>query len=514
MKVVTFELHLLEPLLATQVGGGDPNSAVGLDFIPGSAIRGMVIARYRRQNRADAADERFRRLFLDGSARFLNAYPQAYGRRTLPVPLSWHVPKGKERPVRDLALSAPQKDHHHQWQRTAHSFCHLWQTEEAFEGIHFGLKARVEWVEPEKHINIHVAREDRQRIVKGESTVFRYEALVPGQVFCGVILVDREEDLKALQECFQDGDIVTLGGSHLAGYGKVRLQNVRIQEDWREYEPVGDEETGTLIVTLLSDALIRDLETGAYMASLEPILRVKHQQAFVATRIVGGFNRKWNLPLPQAQAVRAGSVFVYPAQNGLLERLRALAEQGIGERRAEGFGRIALNWHRASEVEPQEKPQPSLPLSVTLKQETSKNLARQMVERMLREKLDRDVTRTIHRLRIQNPPSNTQLSRVRIAARQALTQNNPEAIIRHLDAMRKAAREQFRSARIDGERLDEWLRDRAKNPESIWDLLGIDRRRLPTVGDVQPKLDKDLALEYTVRLIDAVLHKAQKEVAR
>lgn len=68
MKALTFNVQLLEPLLVNDVGGGDPNSAVGFEFIPGSVIKGgALIGKYLRgkpKNSVDAEDSEFRKLFL------------------------------------------------------------------------------------------------------------------------------------------------------------------------------------------------------------------------------------------------------------------------------------------------------------------------------------------------------------------------------------------------------------------------------------------------------------------
>ena len=46
MLALTFTLELKEPLLMTAIEG-DPNSAVSLPFVPGSALRGALAGRYR-----------------------------------------------------------------------------------------------------------------------------------------------------------------------------------------------------------------------------------------------------------------------------------------------------------------------------------------------------------------------------------------------------------------------------------------------------------------------------------
>jgi len=301
-----------------------------------------------------------------------------------------------------------------------------------------------------------------------------------------------------------------MAGSHLAGYGQVRFEKVEIQDEWQEYTPVG-EDTDDIVVTLLSDTLIRNPQTGAYVSSLQPVLMEEAEAAFVGTRIVGGFNRKWNLPLPQTMAIQAGSVFVYGHNPALLEKLQILKRTGIGERRAEGFGRIAVNWHKVEEMELVEKPKPQRSLSVTLRNSTSIDLAQRMVERMLRKQLDRELIIIVSRIKIRGSrPSNTQLSRIRIVARLALAHGDPQIIIEHLKKMKNTARDQFQRARIGTECLDDWLRGLAENPKKIWQ--NVDTRRI-TIGGIKPELTDNLALEYTVRLIDQVLRKKKEEAS-
>ena len=57
MNALTFQIHLHEPVLVTQVGSGDSNSAVGFDFIPGSVIRGALIGRYLQRRNEDKVDD-------------------------------------------------------------------------------------------------------------------------------------------------------------------------------------------------------------------------------------------------------------------------------------------------------------------------------------------------------------------------------------------------------------------------------------------------------------------------
>ena len=101
MKALTSQIHLLEPLLATQLGAGEENSAQSFNYIPGSMLRGALVSIYlgiksaRMQDVGDPAhDPVCRRLFFDGTTCYLNAYPVDHiGHGQCPNHL-WYVERG------------------------------------------------------------------------------------------------------------------------------------------------------------------------------------------------------------------------------------------------------------------------------------------------------------------------------------------------------------------------------------------------------------------------------------
>jgi len=95
MKALTYQLRLLEPVLVSQAETGEENSAIGLPFVPGSALRGAVVARYLQNETPDdlAKKPATRALLLDGTVAFLNAYPAPEGKKLLPRPFSWFTEK-------------------------------------------------------------------------------------------------------------------------------------------------------------------------------------------------------------------------------------------------------------------------------------------------------------------------------------------------------------------------------------------------------------------------------------
>ena len=46
MKALRYRMHLLEPVLVSEAGAGEENSAIGFSYIPGSALRGALASRW------------------------------------------------------------------------------------------------------------------------------------------------------------------------------------------------------------------------------------------------------------------------------------------------------------------------------------------------------------------------------------------------------------------------------------------------------------------------------------
>jgi len=302
MKALYFEIDLLSPVLLAQLNRNDPNSRISFNYLPGSALRGLLVEQYRRNHPTVATDGAFRRLFLDGTVRFLHAYPQApkgIGSRMLPTPLSWKQEKdlaeSHKKPLFDFALqeAGSTQDDAKTWQSINAPFSTIWTSEEAYEGQdddgqEFGDQEfeLEEWQAPSHHylvkspdmqVNIHNARGDRRHPTDGDnSTVFRYDALAPDQTFCGWVLAEEEQDLLTIADLFQAAPTMIIGRSHSAGYGRIRARvNARIESSasgWQEYQPMNLDASDKLIVTLLSDAVLRDPLTGAYALASQAAL--------------------------------------------------------------------------------------------------------------------------------------------------------------------------------------------------------------------------------------------------
>lgn len=516
MKALHYRLHVLEPVLVSQAGAGEENSAVGLPYIPGSALRGVLATRWLAKHPGTdlANDPQARALFLDGTVCYLNAYPELEEERSLPVPASWFVEKEQADDERamiyDLAV-APEPDLPKKSLGEG-IFCLVErrEPENAWEEPGFTTVL----IAPERSNQVHITLEEVNRRGEGNQ-VYRYEALAPGQDFIGVILAPEAQDLGELKELLINGDLL-LGTAHLAGYGRVSVEVVEeTSHDWRE-APSFAAPDGRVVVTLLSPAILRSdngqvgWDGGQALArSIGLPADARLLAAFGKTTLMGGYNRKWSLPLPQAWVLTAGSVFVFESAQIDRSALRRALDHGIGERRAEGYGRIAVNWQAAAQIS--QRPQQDFddttantPLSPTIRQ-----LARQMAQRRLRAMLDQGLIKRVVQEAdaVHNPPSNAQLSAIRQATLAGWAQNllTMEPLLNYLSELKEAGKSQLDRCRMGvyGPRLREWLEERSRKLDVETQLL--QGGSLPQVAGETADLTKELRVEYTARLIDGVM---------
>jgi len=534
MAVLTYQINLIEPVLVTKLDG-DPNSNISYDYLPGSVLRAALLGRFAsdknvavkdaledERTRADAA-----RLFF-GRARFLNAYPvDRLNNRTLPKPLSWRQSKSArtkarddakhEVPIYDFAIAQRDGD---QYQRAEGLFCFMDDRDDT-----------VRLVSPNRQVMIHTQRASQDgkrnygRALKNDSAVYRYESLAAGQVFAAAVLCD-ETDAELFEPLLK-GEY-SLGGARTAGY----------MDTWREAPGQIEDSAHELIVTLASDVLLRNAY-GQYVADADLLARqiaerlgveALLEQAFVSAHPVGGFNRKWGLPLPQALAFEMGSVLVLKlAQPVSADRLRALEESGIGERRTDGFGRLVFNWQYREKlsIEAPVRNEPA-PKSIG-GDELSKEVAQRMAERTLKARMETRLMAQAGRIHIERSPGRTQLSRLRNIVLDELRQPKLTQITRgqetksriqwFLDDIlkRRVTREAWERARVNGKPLVEWIKsvhDADVDDANKWrKAVGLRDEEVPKVevgNDVSAELTATMRREFSLRLIAEVLKRAAK----
>lgn len=524
MKTVTFILRLVEPVLVT-APGGDPNSDQSQPFVPGSVVRGALAGRY------DSEGADFNRLFLDGGIRFLNAYPIGVNwQRSLPTPLAWVKAKNPKEDGTD-----------HLYDRTQD------QTQVEKVGQTKGLKnsffefrdGRVATLRLKYEVAVHTQRNrPKGRAVKNdpESAVFRYQALAAGHRFAGAILVDtnNKEDAETLLKLLQGGPLL-LGGSQSAGYGLVEVEQAAIAGDWRETGgTVGNISAGTpFTVFLLSDAILRDPNTGQEGAALPAALerhlsgrKLKPMTGRTFTRLGwgGGFNVKWGLPLPQQWATLKGSSWTLVCEEGEITagEIEKIERAGLGERRAEGFGRLvfAPGWPAATRFGEDKEALldgPAAGQAFPRLDGAAAKLAGRMRERLARQELDKRVVlaaqqkaKGVGRVGV----SKSQLARLRLRVQRESGKQDMSDFRAYLAGthQRKSADDQFSRFNLGGRNFRGWLEDLAAEPQSVWAEMDLKKWQPPVIG-AEPYNYQTAALshEYTIRLISAVCEQLAKQ---
>ncbi|MGG6269698.1 RAMP superfamily CRISPR-associated protein [Leptolyngbya sp. AN03gr2] len=510
MKAITIVLKTQQPILATSFQG-DPNSDVSYSYLPGSMIRGALISRYLKRHDLPEdilQDATVRRLFFDGTTRYLNAYLCRDKQRSLPVPLSWNQPKTAEVPCQLYDLSRFDLE-------DLEEEIALKSVSKAFCTVHAN---QTFLYSEQRRINIHNLRNrKRGRSVDGSGEIFRYDAIDAGQTFQAVILCEAA-DVDTLQGLLAPIDL-WIGGSQSAGYGHIQIQAVKVHDRWTEtsVQPIEQLRREAFTITLLSDMILRD-QWGQAVAdpqilihSLEAKLQkpLKLIQGFVRSTLVGGFNRKWGLPLPQVQALSAGSVFVCEPIELTAQQIQDLEAQSIGDRTTEGFGRIAINWLEEHSTFQASLPEEVIQTGSISLSEPSRQIARGMAERLLRQKMERLLEDRVEKFRAEEVAiTNSQLSRLMILARQALQNENQSDLVQSLlENLPSNARGKFERTKVNSNQsLDRQILEWLNQPKGwITNLPSV------TIAGESLELSDELAREYTLRLIIAVAKKMRKE---
>lgn len=515
MKALTFTIELLESMLATGLEG-DPNAGVSQNFVAGSVLRGAIIGLYlRAENLPELRlDNHERELFFNGKVCYLNAYPQIKinhkeTKRSLPVLLSWQKVKDADdkQGLDDFCFAKRDKDK---------------QYKDIDSPFFIFDNSKIIKVKPDTRLAVHTRRDARKgRSTSDDGAVFRYESIVARTKFGGVIIGD--ETWLAEINGLIDRKEVLLGGSRTAGYGRAKICNTKI-EDWSEdKKAVEVKPSDPFTITLLSNALIRDVN-GQFQANLTAEnlginARLCEKQTFKRGELVGGFNRKWGLPLPQQLSIKAGSVFKFIAQEDIDEStIQTWLDQGIGERRVDGFGRIAVNLNNADKLYfDASEPDKIQEVKLTGASATARTLAQKMNERILRQKFETKLIAQVGSTNIEGKEiRKSQISRLRLVVREAIRAKDQTKIQNFFENLKKTARDQFDGAKIEENgnksRFQTWLYDILQGQGK----LEIGESAMPGIGGltVPNALLNDLKLEYHLRLIDGVLARAAKDNQR
>jgi len=527
MNAIQLIIELKSSLLVASTHYGDENSRISLEYIPGSTIKGAVIHQFVKQDTFTdqdiySKDATFRKYFFDDQVIFLNAYP--YNStffdhpRAIPVPLSWQTEKqnleeqNNEREVFDYAYD----DDADLNQAKTEPRKFFWQVPERIsdEPIRYPL------ISPKMISTVHNMSVHPHIKKPDSSTVFRYDVIAPKQVFCSYILFKDEALLKSIELLVPTGSVF-LGGSRSARYGHTHITKVEVK-NWEEFESQGDDSDDDVVITLLSDMILKDSSgepsfdfSLALKKHLNLTSKPKPVRAFIKTGIAGGFNRKWGLPIIQDPVILKGSCFVYHKNEfSDLNTLKSDTQWGLGERISDGFGRIGINLVGNASFETYI---PSIEASETAPVSSeSEYLIKQFIEKTIQKRIDQKLLSYLAEVESTNPPENTQLNKIRILAKQAVRSPLDEnlEISRFFEAnMKELAFLQFdrRFLVIRHEKYTwrAWIIKMIKDADGFAQL-GFQKQDYQVLGESYTP-DQAKKAEVAYRIIEAVADKVIKE---
>lgn len=517
MKALTFDMTLEQPVLVSHPGAGEENSLRTLNYIPGSALRGAFISLYLKNKPGIdiSSSLEARKWFFTGDNVYLHGYPtyQANGTRMLPRPLSWRAEKNEmDRDtyrIYDFAFS-----HSHNLKNPGVPPGEFL----LFNISQFNLEDVV--IHTPHHTLIpHNASIQRQIKRSQDSFVYHYDVLSEGQIFSSAIIGDDAGRIMDFLN-LHDESYLFVGASRSANYGKIKLGNVHLVDDWDEYiSPKIEASAGKTIITLLSDTICLN-RYGEVQPLPELLFGVEPEEAFFKTCLVGGFNRKWGLPLSQAVAFQAGSVFVYSTSKLDHIILDHAKTKGIGERCAEGYGRIAINWNLIPEprkINSEFVYNTQEVYTYNKLSERAKKLASTVALRLLRSDLDRQLSANLRLYTISKPPKPSQLSQVLEAARNSLPLKNLTLLEERLKQIKSVARNQFLNAGVEGTitptNLFDWLEQGVSQDFStnFWRLFTLNPEKYLQGFELSEMELNIIRNEYICRYIIGFMRLATKK---
>lgn len=530
--ILCYRLTLRESAVIP-MSDGDPNTVMTRQEVPGSNVLGAAAWKYLRQQSNSAENDEFRHFFLDGGVRFLTAYPEAIDdepQRTIPIPHS--IRKFKE------GANSPEEE-------KLVDFLELLDDNQPLDDQRKAPKKRLDrpyaliW---EKNLstqlvkterNYHHARAGLQaggrsigralsNQVEGGGAFFQYEAVQTDQTFQGAVLGSMC-DLAKLQRWMPNGSLISIGRSRSAQYGQTEFewidktpQELNGRVEWDAFletdAPVAND---CLIITTLSallsvnkqghpDALFPVCELANILGLNACDLKLSH--SYTRTEIIGGYHTHLRLPRQQVPAIAAGSVFVFTLKKQPEEdRLLKLEHNGLGIRKGEGYGRIAVNrqgnlsltntTEKPFDYPKHKKPEFQIP---TVVQDLLCGVVRRHCLTGMQQRAIAAANRT------KNIPNNTVLGKLRLL----LQQPTPVAV-KTLDALRPPAREKLDRCQIDTDLDTRWLTDNGtqtlyelfesawENPQSFsQDVIKV------CVNKLVPATDEDTLVDVTTTLID------------
>ncbi|MCD8340862.1 MAG: RAMP superfamily CRISPR-associated protein [Clostridiales bacterium] len=325
---VRYRLHTETPVFVTNLSRSRGNSYETRGYIPGSAVRGMVVSDLAA--RVPEWFQAHRAALLSDQTRFLDAVPMVGDLAPLPSINGFYEDKKETDYVSVLTADGEVPAGYKR--AKLGTFCALEESTVRYWSAETDGATRIQ-----RHANDE----------NGNTEPFQNRYLSAGQDFEGYILADDPAVMAELTSALTD--TVWLGADRYEGFGKCSVtQREAVQQPtWLDaygcQEPVGE------VLYLLALSPVTMLNScgepcGIDTQRLAELLGVETVTITVCSTSLaefGGYNRAWESRIPAVQMYDRGSIFrIECTPSPSLDALRKVELQGLGIRRAEGFGQV------------------------------------------------------------------------------------------------------------------------------------------------------------------------------
>ena len=333
MATLGYRVETLAPIVIGR-SMADRNMVYSMGYVTGTSVWGMLAGIYIKKvltsSQNAERDELFQRWFLRGSLSFGPAFPKdkRVGEYLLAKPVPLCVQKDKNGEYFNLLEGDDPEE----------------KTKVA-GGYYVLEKNKLYFHSADTVIQFHHQREKLAGRSK-DGSLYNYEAMNAEQLFTGQIKGSKA-DLEKFLEVFGNSLEGGLGASRNTQYGRVKIYFDHCEEDNPEVE------TQPLLSLVCDSPVILVNEQGfpdVSAGNLQRVLGAKIgeleiKQTFARTDEVDTFVSKWQAKKPLELCLVPGTVLQIKLKgpdSETWERLKGVLANGIGERRGEGFGRIAI----------------------------------------------------------------------------------------------------------------------------------------------------------------------------
>jgi CRISPR-associated protein Csx10 len=389
MSVEMLTLKVISPL-ALHWRRTSEQFAPTLDFIPGSTVRGALAELFLAGDPNKAEETLFQELFLNEAVHFSDFFISPANSSDLPRLLPASAVACKRFPDHysgSLSDNLLRLELMREWEALALEMHSKWKKcpeceDEGRDGKRDRVGTRyyipgdaTKWLEIRKRMIANTAIE-RTTGTAAQTMLFSHEVIEesgrfdPQAVyFCGTITVpDRLRN--SLHEIAPLQKRLAIGYGRSRGFGQIQVHfwgspraattalrerwmslNRAVQQLWQKHhrEPQGQ----YFSLTLQSHLALHNEQTGQpILGDIQPHdlglpVEVERCYCILGSVLVSGWNAALGLPKTDTWALGRGSVLLFRLPPGaaldpVFERLHEIEQNGLGDRRAEGFGRMIV----------------------------------------------------------------------------------------------------------------------------------------------------------------------------